>query len=184
VNEAGHEPGGLPRGFGRAGRALLTAARGLALAGGLVFLVLVGMSVVSIVGRKLASSPVQGDVEMLQMSAAFACAAFFGYCHLIGGDVKVDFFTSRLSPRAIHRLDAFGSLLYTIVGAALTWRTFAGSMVLRASHETSVILGWPLWVAQLMMVPGFLLMTAAGLYMMGLHWRRANEAPQGARAAA
>ena len=172
------------RGFGPVGRALVAASRWLALAGGAVFLVLVGMSIVSIVGRKLASSPVQGDVEMLQMSAAFACATFFAYCHLIGGDVKVDFFTSRLSPRAIHRLDAFGSLLYTVVGAALTWRTFAGAMVLRASHETSVILGWPIWVAQLMMVPGFLLMTLAGLYMVGAHWRLARAAPQGARAAA
>jgi TRAP-type C4-dicarboxylate transport system permease small subunit len=171
-------------GFGPAGRALLAASRVLALAGGIVFLALVAMSVVSIVGRKLASSPVQGDVEMLQMSAAFACAAFFAYCHLVGGDVKVDFFTSRLPPRAVHRLDAFGSLLYTIVGAALTWRTFAGAMVLRSSHETSVILGWPIWVAQLLMVPGFLLMALAGLYMVGVHLRLASAAPARARGAA
>ena len=167
------ERGSLP-GFGRAGYALLAMSRWLALAGGLVFVALVAMSVVSIVGRKLASSPVQGDVEMLQMSAAFACAAFFAYCHLMGGDVKVDFFTSRLSPRAVHWLDAFGSSLYTLVGAALTWRTLAGAMALRQSQETSVILGWPIWVAVLLMVPGFLLMTLAGLYMIGAHARLAR----------
>jgi TRAP-type C4-dicarboxylate transport system permease small subunit len=161
-------------GFGPAGRGLLAASKVLALAGGVVFLALVAMSVVSIVGRKLASSPVQGDVEMLQMSAAFACAAFFAYCHLIGGDVKVDFFTSRLAPRTLHLLDAFGSLLYTLVAAALTWRALAGALVVRASNETSVILGWPLWIAQIMMVPGFLLMTLAGLYMLGIHLRRAR----------
>jgi TRAP-type C4-dicarboxylate transport system permease small subunit len=161
-------------GFGPAGRALLAASKALALVGGVVFLALVAMSVVSIVGRKLASSPVQGDVEMLQMSAAFACATFFAYCHLIGGDVKVDFFTARLAPRTVHLLDAFGSLLYAIVASALTWRTLAGALTVRASNETSVILGWPIWVAQLLMVPGFLLMALAGLYMVGLHLRSAR----------
>lgn len=171
------------RGFGPAGHALLAVSRWLALAGGAVFLVLVAMSVVSIVGRKLASSPVQGDVEMLQMTAAFACATFFAYCHLIGGDVKVDFFTARLAPRTRHFLDAFGSLLYALVAAALTWRTLAGALVVRASQETSVILGWPVWIAQVMMVPGFLLMALAGLYMIGVHLRLAG-APREAQAAA
>lgn len=163
------------RGFGPAGHALAAASRWLALAGGAVFLVLVGMSVVSIVGRKLASSPIQGDVEMLQMSAAFACASFFAYCHLIGGDVKVDFFTAKLAPRTLRYLDAFGSLLYTLVACALTWRTFAGAMVLRDSQETSVILGWPVWIAEVMMVPGFALMALAGVYMIGVHLRLAGE---------
>jgi TRAP-type C4-dicarboxylate transport system permease small subunit len=164
------------RGFGPAGYALLAASRWLALAGGAVFVVLVVMSVVSIVGRKLFASPVQGDVEMLQMSAAFACATFFAYCHLIGGDVKVDFFTAKLPVRALHGLDAFGSLLFTIVAAALTWRTFASAMTVREASETSVILAWPVWVAQILMVPGFLMMTLAGLYMIGVHVRLARKA--------
>jgi len=166
--------------YGPAGRALVAASRWLAPAGGLVFLVLAGMSVGSIVGRKLFAAPVQGDVEMLQMSAAFACAAFFAYCHLIGGDVKVDFFTSRLAPRTLHFLDAFGSLLYTIVASALTWRTLAGALVVRASNETSVILAWPVWIAQILMVPGFLLMALAGLYMIGVHLRAAAADSKGA----
>ena len=171
------------RGFGPTGHVLLAASRWLALAGGAVFLVLVGMSVVSIVGRKVASSPVQGDVEMLQMSAAFACATFFAYCHLIGGDVKVDFFTARLSRPTLHYLDAFGSLLYTLVAAALTWRTFAGALAVKASGETSVILAWPVWIAEIMMVPGFVLMTLAGLYLMGVHLRLAAAPGEGQPAA-
>jgi TRAP-type C4-dicarboxylate transport system permease small subunit len=165
----------LEAGFGRLGRALLAASRVLALAGGGVFLALVAMSIVSIVGRKVASAPVPGDVEMLQMSAAFACASFFAWCHLSGGDVKVDFFTSRLSPATGHRLDALGSALYAVVGGALAWRTFAGALAVRAAQETSVILGWPVWIAQALMVPGFILMALAGLYMAGLHLRAARR---------
>ena len=86
-------------GFGPAGRVLLQVTKVVAIAGGLVFVALVAMELVSIVGRKLFSAPVPGDVEILQMGAAFASATFFAYCHLIGGDVKVDFFTHHMSRR-------------------------------------------------------------------------------------
>lgn len=158
-------------GFGPLGYRLLALSRALALLGGLVFVLLVAMSIVSIVGRKLAAAPVPGDVELLQMSAAFACACFFAYCHLISGDVKVDFFTARASARTVHRLDAVGSLLFGLMGAALAWRGSAGMLTMKASGETSVILGWPVWVAQALMIPGFVLMALAGLYMVGAHLR-------------
>ena len=97
--------------FGPAGRALLAASKIAAVAGGLVFIALVIMSIVSITGRKLLSAPVPGDVEVLQVCSAFAASAFFAYCHLNGGDVKVDFFTAKAGPRTVHSLDAAGSLL-------------------------------------------------------------------------
>jgi TRAP-type C4-dicarboxylate transport system permease small subunit len=160
---------------GPVGRRLLAASRALALAGGAIFLLLVAMSVVSIVGRKLFSMPVPGDVELLQMTAAFACACFFAYCHLVGGDVKVDFFTSRLPARATHRLDAIGSLLYGLIGAILAWRSLAGALSVRDAQETSVILGWPVWIAQILMVPGFVLMACAGFCMAWHHVRRTHR---------
>ena len=156
------------------GRRLFAASRLLALVGGVVFIVLIAMSVVSIVGRKLFSMPIPGDVEVLQMSAAFACACFFAYCHLGGGDVKVDFFTSRLPLAAVHGLDAAGSLLYGLVGSVLAWRTLAGALGVRDAQETSVILGWPVWIAQALMVPGFVLMACAGFYMAWRHLRLAR----------
>jgi TRAP-type C4-dicarboxylate transport system permease small subunit len=172
----GAELTGVPPSFGPIGRALLVLAKALALAGGLVFMGLVVMSIVSIVGRKLAAAPVPGDVEVLQMCAAFACASFFAYCHLIGGDVKVDFFTAKASPATVHRLDAFGSLLFGTVGALLAWCSAAGALVVRASEETSMILGWPLWVAQALMVPGLVLMALAGFYMVVHHLKAGSAA--------
>ncbi len=167
----GAGPSAAPAGFGPAGRLLLAASKALALAGGAVFVALVAMSIVSIVGRKLAAAPLPGDVELLQMCAAFACASFFAYCHLIGGDVKVDFFTARCTHRTVRRLDAIGSLLFAAVGAALAWRSAAGALATQEAGETSVILGWPLWIAQMLMVPGFAMMALAGLYMIGAHLR-------------
>src|SRR5205085_6838397 len=87
--------------LGRGGRLLLTLSKYVAIAGGLVFVAMVVMEIVSIVGRKLFSWTVPGDVELLQMGAAFASAAFFAYCHMIHGDVKVDFFTHNLGRRKV-----------------------------------------------------------------------------------
>ncbi|HEY1328599.1 MAG TPA: TRAP transporter small permease [Casimicrobiaceae bacterium] len=161
--------------FGPAGRALLALTKQVAIAGGLVFVALVAMEIVSIVGRKLFSAPVPGDVEILQMCAAFASATFFAYCHLARGDVKVDFFTHNLAPRRVALLDAIGSLLVGLFGALLAWRTGAGALVLREVGETSAVLGWPVWMAQALMVPGFVLLACAGFYMTTHHLRAARR---------
>lgn len=166
--------------FGPYGRALLLLSKYLAALGGLAFVVLVAMSLVSIVGRKLLSMPVPGDMEVMMMVAATASAMFFAYCHLEGGDVKVDFFTARARPRTVHLLDAAGSLLVGLFGVLIAWRSWVGAMSLLDAGETSAILGWPVWVAQAGMVPGFVLLALAGFYLCGLHlrtaWVRREEA--------
>ena len=167
------EPGGPGPAYGPGGRALLAASKYLAVAGGLVFVGIVAMSIASITGRKLFSAPVPGDVELLQMCAAFASSAFFAYCHLANGDVKVDFFTHNLSPRRVSALDAFGSLLVGLFGALIAWRTGVGAIAVKDVGETSAILGWPVWIAQALMVPGFLMLAAAGFYTFGIRLRRA-----------
>lgn len=153
------------RGFGPGGRLLVAVARWMAIGGGLVFVAIVGMSLASIVGRKLFALPVPGDVELLQMGAAFAASGFFAYCHLVGGDVKVDFFTHNLAPARVALLDAFGSLLVGLFGALIGWRTAVGAMAVREVGETSAVLGLPVWVAQVLMVPGFVLLAVAGFYV-------------------
>lgn len=157
-------------GFGPVGRGLMALSKAAAVAGGLVFVALVVMSIVSIVGRKLASAPVPGDVELLQVCSAFAASAFFAYCHLNQGDVKVDFFTHNMRAATVHFLDALGSLLVGLFGALIAWRAYAGALSVKESGETTMILGWPLWIGQMLMVPGFVLLACAGLYMAAWHW--------------
>jgi TRAP-type C4-dicarboxylate transport system permease small subunit len=131
------------------------------------------MSIVSIAGRKIAATPVPGDVEMLQLCAAFGSASFFGWCHLNQGDVKVDFFTEWLGERHVHALDSIGSLLVATFGALIAWRTGAGAASLHAAGETTMILGAPMWIGEALMVPGFVLLALAGLYRAAQHLRRA-----------
>jgi TRAP-type C4-dicarboxylate transport system permease small subunit len=152
------------------GRALLATAKWFAFTGGLIFIGLVIMSIISIVGRKLFNLPVPGDVEVLQMFAAFASATFFAYCHLMHGEVKVDFFTAKISSTKRSFLDAGGSLLVGLVGALLAWRSWVGAMSLKEAGESSAILEVPVWIAQALMVPSFALLALAGFYMCAQTW--------------
>jgi TRAP-type C4-dicarboxylate transport system permease small subunit len=169
VNDIPSDAG--PSGFGPAGRALRTVCKWSAIGGGLLFVALVVMSIVSIVGRKVASAPVPGDVELLQLCAAVAASTFFAWCHLNHGDVKVDFFTHGWSPRTVARLDALGSLLVALFGALIAWRTAAGALALKEAGETTAVLALPVWLAQMLMVPGFALLALAGLYLSAYHLR-------------
>ncbi len=164
--------------FGPLGRMLLLATKVTAIIGGLMFVALVVMSIVTIIGRKLFSAPVPGDVEMLQICAAVASSTFFAYCHLNGGDVKVDFFTPT-RPATVHRLDTFGSLLVGVFGALIAWRTAAATLTLKAVRRGNDDPRLPQWWGPLLMVPGFALMGLAGFYMVTRHararWRRGGR---------
>jgi len=173
VNEAnilGGEQAPSPR-LGPGGRVLLAVSKYVAIGGGLVFVAMVVMEIVSIVGRKVFSWTVPGDVELLQMGAAFASAAFFAYCHMVRGDVKVDFFTHNLGARKVAALDALGSFLVGLFGALLAWRTAAGALGIKEVGETSAILGFPVWVAQALMVPSFALLAISGFYLFAQYAR-------------
>lgn len=168
-------PFALTDSFGPGGNFLLMLARLMAIIGGLIFVGLVLMSLVSIVGRKTMGFVVPGDVEVLQMLAACAAASFFPYCHLLHGDIKVDFFTHNLKQETIWIIDAFGSLLVGLFGALIAWRSWAGAMMVRESGETSMILAWPVWIPQAFMVPGFALLAIAGIYMFVHQLRMARR---------
>ena len=147
------------------GRALLRVSAFLAIIGGIVTVGIVAISLISLIGRKIAASPITGDVEMVQMLSAPAVACFFAYCHLTRGDVRVDIVADKLGPVWGMRLEALGSLLLGLVAALIAWRTAAGAVALEEVGETSALLAWPIWISQALVVPGFVLQAIAGLYM-------------------
>jgi len=161
--------------FGPVGNSLLFVARIMAWIGGLIFIGLVIMLVISIVGRKLFGFVVPGDVEVLQMSAAIASASFFAYCHMHHGDVKVDFFTHNWPERVLWAIDALGSLLVCLFGALIAWRSAVGAMTLREAHEESMVLAWPVWIAQALMVLGLAFLAVCGFYMFVHQLRMAQR---------
>lgn len=136
-----------------------------ALIGGAVLVAIIILSVVSVVGRRLASAPIPGDIELVQLGCAIAVASFLPYCQMRRGHVIVDIFTMRLSTRWQRLLDAAGAILLAIGGALLTWRIYVGTHSVIENEETTMILGAPVWWAYAPMVASFALLTLAGLYI-------------------
>lgn len=161
------------------GRRLHGLTRIFAIAGGIGFIALVAMSIVSIVGRKLAAAPVTGDIEIMQMGTAVASAAMLAYCEMEHHHLRVDFFTTRLSDAARHRLDALSHVLLALVAAVVAWRTGVGAASLKEAGEASMLLLWPVWTVVAAMVPSFALLAVAGLYNAGLYWHAASGTDAG-----
>lgn len=141
--------------------------------GGLTFCALIVMSIVSIVGRKLFSAPVQGDVELMQMGAAVGAAAFLPLCELWDHNIKVDALTGWMSERGRARLDALAHLMLTAAAVLITWRTTLAAIEGRSTGEVSTLLTVPMWLPVALLVPSFALLALCGLYRTGRSLRDA-----------
>ena len=122
-------------------------ARGLALTGGMLLVAVVGMTVASVLGRYLFGVPIPGDYELTELACGIAVFAFFPYCHMTQGNVVVDFFTSRLSPRYRTALDGLHSIAFTAMAGLIAWRLFVGAVRKLEDGETTLFLEIPIHVA-------------------------------------
>jgi TRAP-type C4-dicarboxylate transport system permease small subunit len=146
---------------------LVPLARRFALVGGLVASALALMTVVSIAGRALVSTPIQGDVELVQVGIALCISLCLPWCQLHGGNIIVDFFTQGLRPRVNRVLDGIGALLLALMCALLSVRTAAGAVAVHSASEQTMILGLPMWWTYAMLAPGLALTAVIGVWQAG-----------------
>jgi TRAP-type C4-dicarboxylate transport system permease small subunit len=100
---------------------------------------------VSVIGRYLVSSPVPGDYDIIGILCGCAIFAFLPYCQLRRGNVFVDFFTAKASPRVKAVLEAAGSAIYLAAAGMFTWRLYYGMLELRASSEVIAAFNFYRW---------------------------------------
>ena len=154
------------------GRALHRTATGVALLGGLVLFALTLLTVISVVGRALFSAPIPGDFELVELGMAVAIFAFLPYCQIVRGNVIVDLFTTKASPRTKALLDGIGNLLFTAIAALLTWRVALGGIEIRSYNETTMVLQVPVWWGYVPAVVFLALLTIVCAYTV---WRSVLE---------
>ena len=142
-------------------------ARLMAITGGLVLTVLVGLTCVSVLGRGLNTlghsgvlgealgaalinsgvGPVAGDFELVEAGVAFAIFAFLPICQLHGGHATVDIFTQALPLRANRWLIAFWEVVLSLTIWLITLRLAAGMIGKYGNGETTFLLQFPVWWA-------------------------------------
>jgi TRAP-type C4-dicarboxylate transport system permease small subunit len=128
---------------GPAGLLLTSLAEALALAGGLLMLVVACLVTASVLMRWLLGDGISGDFELVQIATALAAFAFLPLCQARRGNVVVDTFTAKLPRRARRGLDALWDLTYAALIAVLAWRLALGAVDAFASQTTSMVLGIP-----------------------------------------
>jgi len=148
-------------------RGLERASRWLALAGGAVLAAAALLTTLSVLGRWLWAAPITGDIELMQIACVVAIALFLPHCQLHCGHVQVDLFTRRAGAALRARLDRAGHALGAAVMLLLAWRAAVGVGDMWAAGETTMLLGVPLWIAYLAMVPGLLLSALVALVAAG-----------------
>lgn len=134
-----------------------------ALIGGLILLALVNMSLISIIGRKLFSTPIRGDMELMEVGAAVAIASFLPLCELRGNHLKADAFTMA-APRVVKRvLDTLAHLFCCAAASILAWRTTLQMLDSREYGDVTTLLAIPLWIPLMLIVPSLLLLALCSL---------------------
>jgi TRAP-type C4-dicarboxylate transport system permease small subunit len=154
-------PAGAPSGnageAGGLGGILRHLSIAFAYAGGTIVAGVGVMSAVSIIGRSVLRRPITGDFELVEIGTAVAGTLFLPYCQATFGNIAVDLFTLRASERVRDWLDRFGCLLMAVMFLAVGWRAAVGGIDMRRNGETSMLLGFPIWIGYLGILPGLFL---------------------------
>lgn len=143
-------------------------ARFLATTGGLVLVLLIAITCLSILGRSantvahsvfltnyfpqaascllsLGVGPLLGDFELVEVGVAFAIFAFLPICQLHSNHATVDIVTGMLPPRIKHFLIVFWEIVLTAIIMLISWRLGVGMMDKFGNGQTSFLLQFPIW---------------------------------------
>jgi TRAP-type C4-dicarboxylate transport system permease small subunit len=149
-------------------RFFMWLARVTAIIGGLVLIVLVVLTTLSIIGRTLNKmmhsdlaetilgslalrvidlgvGEINGNYELLEAGVAFAIFSFFPICQLYNNHATVDVFTSALPPKALLVLRAFWEVVLSVTIIFITWRLYEGMQRYIGNGETTLFLQMPVW---------------------------------------
>lgn len=157
---------------------LIMAGKAMAVSGGMLFVALIAMSLVSIVGRKLGFGSVNGDIELMQAGTAVAATAFLPYCTLLGEHIKVDFFTENMRASLKHVIDGVAELILGCVAVLLVWRTALSTIATYESEEVTTLVSLPLWIPTALLIPGIALMAVCAFYRAYASFHPAKTVPE------
>jgi TRAP-type C4-dicarboxylate transport system permease small subunit len=122
---------------------LVSFARYLAMAGGVLMTLVALMVVTNVLLRWLFSSAISGDIELVQIGTALAVFCFLPLCQAHRGNIVVDTFTAGLKPRIRNGLDALWDLVYAAMALIIAWRLGVGAWDTIRSNTVSMMLGLP-----------------------------------------
>lgn len=173
-------------------RLVFRLAKFMAILGGLVLVLLICITCLSVLGRMANTlghsdfikdnlsflsagltglGPIKGDFELVEAGVAFAIVAFLPWCQLNRAHANVELFTVFLSDRVNRFLSFLWEVIFALALVLIAWRLYVGTTDKIRYGETTFLLQFPVWW-------GFALCTAAAvvagfvaIYSAWLHGR-------------
>ena len=158
-------------------------SRASAVIGGLVLLILIVLTTLSIIGRELSKlghqlgdgwfgqmlvasgvDEIRGTYELTEAGVAFAIFAFFPVCQFYGNHATVDVFTSALPRRPLGWLRAFWEVVLAAVIVFISLRLYDGMLRYLGNGETTLFLQFPVWWAYALSVGAAVIASLTALY--------------------
>jgi TRAP-type C4-dicarboxylate transport system permease small subunit len=162
-------------------------SRASAMIGGLVLLLLIVLSTLSIVGRELSKlghaladgtwlaglgealvasgiDEINGTYELTEAGVAFAIFAFFPVCQFYGNHATVDVFTSALPRRGLGWLRAFWEVVLAATIVFISLRLYSGMLRYLGNGETTLFLQFPVWWAYAVCVGAAVIASITAIY--------------------
>ena len=167
-------------------------SRIMAYLGGLMLVILIVMTCISILGRSMNGilhsdilqaaipgianalldfgiGPLNGDYELLEAGMAFSIFAFLPICQMHSAHASVDVFTSMMSEKISNFMVWISELAFALVLILIAWQLTNGFMDKFRSGETTFLLQFPTWWAYgLSMIGAYV---AAGVGVMVSYFR-------------
>ena len=169
-----------------------------AVIGGVVLVILVVLTTLSIIGRELSKlghgladswlaglgqaliasgiDEINGSYELTEAGVAFAIFAFFPVCQFYGNHATVDVFTSGLPRRALAWLRAFWEVVLAAVIVFISLRLYEGMLRYLGNGETTLFLQFPVWWSYAASVGAAAIASLTAVYCA---WARIAEAATG-----
>ena len=146
-----------------------------AVLGGLLLLAIALMTVVSIVGRFFINTPVHGDFEYTKQGMGIVVASFIPYCILNGGNLIVDFFTSKASEKTQRVLDTLGAIATGLGLLVFAWQASVAIPDVMESNEVSGNVNLPVWWIYAGMAPSLWLAVLAAVALTVKTWQGEHQ---------
>lgn len=170
-------------------RIVLGLARIMALMGGVVLILLVLITCISILGRVVNTAlhsalmmsvapglatwlidagvgAIRGSYELVEAGMAFCIFAFIPFCQVTMGHASVDIFTKALPTRANRLLELLISVLFAVALVTIAIQLNAGMLRKLSSGQTSLLLEFPVWWAYAASLVGAALAAVTSVYIV------------------
>ena len=150
--------------LGRVDSCLHSIENVMILSGGIAIFSLMGLAVVSVVGRNFFGQPLLGYIDWIEQVMIPIAFLVIAYVHRSGEHIRMDMFVSRLRGRSLFLVEVIVTIFILLLVLLLVWgswshfeRSFDFASPLW-SRDSSMDISIPIWPAKLLVPISFSLL--------------------------